>query len=335
MAAEAQEGRAGESAESPAVGPAPCAGRRDISLPVVRFLNLETDQAVRPPSTAAVSGMECNDGQPAAAVHGRRFEIQSDAVRDCLSGLVWTRCASLSEFPLTWDEAARFVESLNRRDFNGVDSWRLPARDELFSLISHCKINPALPPGHPFTEVFNGYYWTATTCARLHEQAWYVHLGGGRVQRGMKHGSYMVWPVSSTPVAEDLPPVRFVTRGPLVEDRWAGRVWLLESSALNTPVDWQGALAAVEGFNARGIGGSDDWRLPTIRELDSITDVRRHSPAVAAGFPADGLPEGLWSATTSAYEPSYAWVLYCKDGAIGVGHKPRNDFSHVGVRPLD
>jgi hypothetical protein len=30
------------------------------------------------------------------------------------------------------------------------------------------------------------------SCARLPNQAWYIHLGGARVFKGMKHGSYMV-----------------------------------------------------------------------------------------------------------------------------------------------
>ena len=56
-------------------------------------------------------------------------------------------------------------------------------------------INPSLPTGAPFENVFAGYYWTATTCSRFKNQAWYIHLGGGRIYRGMKYGSYMVWPV--------------------------------------------------------------------------------------------------------------------------------------------
>jgi len=50
-------------------------------------------------------------------------------------------------------------------------------------------------PGHPFTNIFTGYYWTSSSCARLPNQAWYIHLGGARVFKGMKYGSYMVWPV--------------------------------------------------------------------------------------------------------------------------------------------
>jgi hypothetical protein len=123
-----------------------------------------------------------------------RFQVTGDSVKDSLSGLLWKRQASLSEFPLSWKEAAIFVEKLNDSENDAMGGWRLPTRRELFSLVSHQFINPSLPAGHPFTDVFHGYYWTGTTCTRLTDQAWYIHMGGGKVYRGMKHGSYMVWP---------------------------------------------------------------------------------------------------------------------------------------------
>lgn len=33
-----------------------------------------------------------------------------------------------------------------------------------------------------------------------------------------------------------------------------------------------------------------------------------------------------WSSTTSMYESRYAWVLYMRDGAVGVGFKPLSEF---------
>jgi hypothetical protein len=71
----------------------------------------------------------------------------------------------------------------------------LPA-ESYCSLISHQYVNPALPDGHPFTDVFSGYYWTASACRRLTDQAWCIHMGGC-IYRGMKYSSYMVWPVAA------------------------------------------------------------------------------------------------------------------------------------------
>ena len=78
--------------------------------------------------------------------------------------------------------------------------------------------------------------------------------------------------------------------------------------------------------------GYDDWRLPNIRELESLIDITTHSPALANGCPSHSSGEGYWSATTSVYEPRYAWVLYTRDGAVGVGYKPKEDFYLSAIR---
>ena len=261
----------------------------------------------------AGTGQEGERVRPAASPKPR-FHRAGDTVRDRLTGLVWTRRADLSEFPLSWAEAVDFVARINADGFAGHRDWRLPGRRELFSLVSHARVNPALPAGHPFTAVFSGYYWTGTPLARLARQAWSVHLGGGRLFAGMRHTSYMVWPVRGA--APPAPPAhRWQAAEGGARDLFTGLIW----RPLHTPADdgatWEEALA--------GDGG---WRLPGIRELESLVAPDRHGPALAPGHPFGEPPEGVWSATTSVYEPRYAWVLYPRDGAVGVGFKARPGF---------
>ena len=125
-----------------------------------------------------------------------RFEVHGDWVLDRLTEHIWARNANLPEFPLTWEEGHAYVMAMNAAAALGRSDWKLPSRAALFSLVSHENINPALPGEHPFCDIFSGYYWTGTPVARFPSQAWYVHLGGARVFKGMKHGSYMVWPVA-------------------------------------------------------------------------------------------------------------------------------------------
>lgn len=261
-----------------------------------------------------------------------RFEAEIDTVRDRLTGLCWARNASLSEFPLTWTEAHEFVGELNRRNYAGRRHWRLPSRRELFSLVSHANINPALPDGHPFIHVFAGYYWTERTVSRLPDQAWYVHFGGGRVFKGMKHGSYMVWPVCGGDASETVPRPCLEVREETVEDYRTGLAWTRDANPFGRPVRWQEALDAVARYNAANLLGRDDWRLPNVRELESLLDLHCHSPALPPGHPFTGVRDGYWSSTTSVYEPSYAWVLYPVDGPVGVGSKVRPEFFLWPVR---
>jgi hypothetical protein len=295
-----------------------------------------------------------------------RFISYEDSVADNLTGLVWTRDANPCEFPLMWEEALGYVAQINREQRFGHRDWRLPNRKELFSLISHVRINPALPAGHPFTNIFPGYYWTSTTCVRLPREAWYVHLGGGRVFKGMKHGSYVVWPVRSgvtgliaiprsgqdscysgpgkvIPCSDSgqdgalqmgmpWPKPRFVEYQQTVLDKLTGLVWARLADLTFEPVDWESALKAIKTMNDHRLFGYSDWRLPNIRELESLIDAGSHSPALPHGYPFSKVRKFYWSSTTSTYDPRYAWVLYMEDGSLGVGYKPNASFFVWGVR---
>ncbi len=67
---------------------------------------------------------------------------------------MWSRNASLFDLPMSWIEALDAVKDLNATGLYGHGDWRIPNRRELFSLMSHNRINPSLPEGHPFTNVF-------------------------------------------------------------------------------------------------------------------------------------------------------------------------------------
>jgi hypothetical protein len=279
---------------------------------------------------------------------------------------MWTRDAAPAEFPLSWGEALAFVQEMNASRFAGHADWKLPHRRELFSLVSHQTVNPSLPTDHPFENVFHGYYWTSTTCARLPDQAWYIHLGGARVFKGMKYNAYMVWPVRVAEAGEGsvwqtgqqrcyddrgevidcrgtgqdgalrsgatIAGPRFEMKDGLVRDRLAGIDWLQDANLEGSAVDWQSALDRVARMNRSGAHGFDDWRLPTIVELERLTDLDRHSPALPAGHPFAHVQDFYWSATPSAYDPRYAWALYARDGVVGVGYKPLKEFYLWPVR---
>ncbi|MBI9077219.1 MAG: DUF1566 domain-containing protein [Desulfatibacillum sp.] len=265
-----------------------------------------------------------------------RFSGQGPCILDNLTGLMWTRDANPLEFPLTWDEAQQAVDAMNVENAHGYSDWRLPSRRQLFSLLSHTRINPALPQGHPFENVFSGYCWTSDTCARFPGQAWYAHLGGGRVFTGMKHGSYMVWPVRAGEVTQISAAIssldRFIPHGAWVEDSRTGLFWTRDAAILPAPVTWTQALDFIHSLNNKNALGFSDWRLPNVRELESLVDATAHSPALAQGHPFESVCQGYWSSTTSVYDSAYAWTLYTRDGRVGVGFKTGADFQVWPIR---
>lgn len=270
-----------------------------------------------------------------------RFSVDGPLVHDALTGAVWLKDANPESFPLTWGEARAATAAMAAKKAYGRSDWQLPTRRALFSLVSHNAINPSLPAGHPFINVFTGYYWTNETCRRLTSQAWHIHFGGGRVVKANKTDASLVWPVClpvspHEPAASSAPNVtrgtRFAAQNGLAHDTATGLYWSLDANAAHKPLRWEEALAFVRELNASAWLGHADWRLPNARELESLTDLSADSPALAPGHPFTEVQEGYWSSTTSVYEPRYAWTLYTRDGMIGVGFKADPEFFCWPVR---
>jgi hypothetical protein len=139
-----------------------------------------------------------------------RFSDNEDGtVTDNLTGLIWLKNANCPNGEIMWSDALTFADSLYdgwTGDGSGEDcglsdgtlagDWRLPNVRELHSLIDFGNHNPALPPGHPFTDLQQQYYWSSTTYAGYEGTAWNVHIYHGYVFSSNKNSTiHYVWPV--------------------------------------------------------------------------------------------------------------------------------------------
>ena len=82
-----------------------------------------------------------------------------------------------------------------------------------------------------------------------------------------------------------------------------------------------------------GFAGHRDWRLPNVKELQSIVDYETISPAVASAFNNNcaatctvltcscTAASLYWSSTTLAFLPGDAWVVFFDFGIVGAGGK--------------
>jgi hypothetical protein len=72
---------------------------------------------------------------------------------------------------------------------------------------------------------------------------------------------------------------------------------------------WQGALQQAQTVNTTGFAGYKDWRVPNIKELDSIIEMQCYAPAINALIFPNTQSDYYWSASPVAFSSSNAWAV--------------------------
>ena len=97
-----------------------------------------------------------------------------------------------------------------------------------------------------------------------------------------------------------------------VTDHFTGLMWQKLAADVNgdgrfdgeDAIPWCDALAYCENLN---FAGHNDWRLPNVRELQSIADYGRDGPSINPVF--GGWPTPCWSSTSHACCPNETFTL--------------------------
>jgi hypothetical protein len=155
--------------------------------------------------TASYATGDDGDAEAGTSWPDPRFTVSGDAVTDNLTGLMWTKDACLintrnpdndtdgnpGDGAVTWEHAFGYVKKLNNESYLGFTDWRLPNKKELRSLADYSR-SPALPAGHPFTNVKSSSYWTSSFSI---SDIWIVHFINGQAVLASSANLYHVWPV--------------------------------------------------------------------------------------------------------------------------------------------
>jgi hypothetical protein len=123
-----------------------------------------------------------------------RFELVMGglAVLDKETGLVWEQSPDTVE--MAWASACSHCFT---REVANRKGWRLPTVEELASLVDNDNYDPALPTGHPFSNVQSSGYWSSTPWVYNTNFAWGATFLDGVVGHIYKGHSYNVWCVRS------------------------------------------------------------------------------------------------------------------------------------------
>lgn len=121
-----------------------------------------------------------------------RFQVLNQfgntAVFDQETGLVWEQSPDTNT--QNWLNAQA---RCNTKTVGNRLGWRLPALQELASLVDPTvRFGPTLP-ANPFTNVRSSIYWSATTAAGNPAMAWFVNFDNGQVANVSKSDAHFVW----------------------------------------------------------------------------------------------------------------------------------------------
>lgn len=103
-----------------------------------------------------------------------------------------------------------------------------------------------------------------------------------------------------------------------VLDRETGLVW--EQALELTTHAWGNATWYCAN---KVVGGSVGWRLPSVVELKSVQDLSVPLPYINSVFTSTGVlsANNWWSATTSAVDPTAAWIVDVNGGRVNGNSK--------------
>ena len=87
--------------------------------------------------------------------------------------------------------------------------------------------------------------------------------------------------------------------------------------------DWS---AAINWCNNLDFGGYTDWRLPNVRELQSIVDYGAFSPTIDTTNFVNAKSDYYWSSTTFDKVASSAWYVDFSDGDVHYNNKTSNNY---------
>ncbi len=240
--------------------------------------------------------------------HPFSYTISGSTVLDKTTGLTWQRSPDTngdgsvtSGDKLTWSKAQELPAKLNAAKSGGFSDWRLPSIKELYSLFDARGIDPSGPMDatglRPFIDtatfgfaygdqkagerVIDSQYASSTKYvgkgARGVDKVFGVNFADGRIKGydlkmpGGAEKTFFVQCVRGNPAYGKND---FHDNGDgTITDRATGLTWSREDSGKG--MNWKDALAWVQQKNAEHFLGHDDWRMPDIKELQSIVDYTR------------------------------------------------------------
>ena len=237
-------------------------------------------------------------------------------VTDNNTGLMWQKTDGGE---MTFENAGVYCDTLN---LGGYTDWRLPTGIELYSINNHNHLNPALNTVY-FTQTQAQYWWSSETQADDATKVWVVNAGGGigahpKSESQSAGGTRLIHTRAvRVAVSGTYPLTRFAdNQDGTITDLYTGLQWQKIQSS-NT-MSWEEALAYSHTLS---LGGKTDWRLPNVKEIQSLNDTKLFKPSFDKTFFPNVLSGNYWSSTTLIQATEKAWDINVDYGIVSYNLK--------------
>jgi Protein of unknown function (DUF1566) len=239
----------------------------------------------------------------AATAHGNAGD---GTVTDPATGLTWQQTDGGE---MTWESARTYCAELG---LTGKHDWRLPTAHESFGILDHRLRPPALDATR-FTRTEAQYWWTSETRADDATRVWVTNAGGGigphPKRETLSAGGDKRVHTRCVRGADATPPTLTDNRDGSVTDKRTGLKWQQRSSPGGLTWEEAGGFCTAP------------WRVPNIKELQSINDERVVRPSADHAMFAGTAQEQYWSSTTMANRPERAWTVDFTFGIVSYDDK--------------
>lgn len=245
---------------------------------------------------------------------------QDGTITDLVTGLMWQK---QDGGEMSYEKAVSYCKTVT---LGGHSDWRLPTTRELFGINHFDKVNPALPTTYFITTTAE-YWWTSEKRADNQANAWVINAGGGTGPHpvtetissgGTKHFHTRV--VRNT-ISPKVITTRYKDNGDsTITDLTSGLTWQkYEAPRIMT---WEEAL---QYANTLRLTGKNDWRVPNIKELQSLNDPALAKPSIDRIFNVLSATSSFWSSTSLFNLPTRAWELNMEVGIVSYSDKVRQN----------
>ncbi len=208
--------------------------------------------------------------------------------------------------------------ALNAVRYGGFDDWRIPNKDELRSIFDYCRPGSVID-----TDIFGacpvGDYWTKNIYRLQPYFSWVLFsgMGSGIAKRTDAENYVLAVRGGNDRRFGEPDPSRFHDNGDgTVTDEVTGLMWQKETNPRIGPKDADAACRRMT------LAGYHDWRLPNIKELNTLLNLNPDNDSwfFEDFFPIPPNEKMLHYASCGVFEGHYAWVTnftYGYDGYYG------------------